>query len=127
MSIQVTKEEYDRLKRELVSSEKRRQSLKKSDTNPFHQNRDPYNVRVVLRSIQRYGFRFFYFNSIKRFFAGCDGGVGLNRNHAVNVLQALEADGFICIHRNYNGHNSRYECLFDPHDIEDVYQSVVGE
>jgi len=52
--------------------------------------------------------------------------VRIGRELGVNVLQALEIDGFIRIHRNYNSHLSRYECLFDLCDIDDVYDKVVG-
>ena len=127
MTIYVTKQQYLRWRHHLRISNKLHNGLAKSDTTPFHINRDPHDVRVILKSIQRYGYRWFWFKNIRKYFADCDDGVGLKRNTAVNVMQALEADGFIRIHRNYNSHLSRYEVLFSFDDIDSVYEKVVNK
>jgi hypothetical protein len=129
MVVHLTEEQKRRWLCHMRHSKKLARMMTDGRSSWIAENRDPYDVSVVLQSICRYGFRVFYYRHIRRFFKEFDGKPGyvLSRVRAVNVLHALKADGFVDMVKRKDGNRSQYTRLFDVDDWERVFHRVVGE
>jgi len=125
MAVSLTREEFDRLRVQLRSSERQREKQVGVMHSSYCCNRDPHDVYLVLLAMRLQRFKRFHYRSINRILGGFGGnGDRVKRNAGVSVLLALEADGFMRVHdRN---HCNLYERLFPLDEWEDVYECVCG-